>query len=400
MGLLVAVHLHPVFQPAQQSVGIGERSRLGRIDHPALAQQCQQVQGVAVAQRRIAAAADDRFQLHPELDLADAAGAEFQIVFALAAAHLGIDQRLQFAQAFERCVVEIAAPDEGPQALQQLAPSRQVAAHRARAQQGEALPLAAFALVVILHRIEGQRQASGGAEGTQAPVDAIAETLRGGLAEQCAGALHQACEEILVVQRASAIGLAGARKGGDQIDVAGEVQLARAELAQAIDHHRLNRAILVARLAVTCDQFGACRGEGHLDAVLGQRGGTCQRALDAVAAEHLVDDDRQRLGAPVAAQRGTEIRIVRLRRPADGRAAIQQAEEVRAPAEFLEGKVAGQQHAIQRGRGMWRVERPATLADPLAPGRWQRGAHAAALMSPRSSAAANCTRRVTPQTSS
>ncbi len=64
---------------------------------------------------RFAPGADQLHRLHQELDLTDAARAQFEVLGHLALLHLGIDHRLHFAQAVERGVVEVAAIDEWPQ---------------------------------------------------------------------------------------------------------------------------------------------------------------------------------------------------------------------------------------------------------------------------------------------
>ena len=66
-------------------------------------------------QRRLAAAADQLEGLHDELDLADAAGAELDVVAQLAPLDLARDQLLHLAQRLEHAEVEVAAEDEGPQ---------------------------------------------------------------------------------------------------------------------------------------------------------------------------------------------------------------------------------------------------------------------------------------------
>ena len=63
-------------------------------------------------QAAVAAAARQLQRLHDELDLADAARAELDVVGQLAPLHLALDQRLHLPQALEHAVVEVAAVDE------------------------------------------------------------------------------------------------------------------------------------------------------------------------------------------------------------------------------------------------------------------------------------------------
>ena len=66
------------------------------------------------AQLRVAAAADELQRLRDELDLADAAGAELDVVGELAPRHLAAHLGVQAAHRREGAVVEVLAEDEGP----------------------------------------------------------------------------------------------------------------------------------------------------------------------------------------------------------------------------------------------------------------------------------------------
>jgi hypothetical protein len=132
VGLRIAQHLHVVFNLAQQDVGIAQQVGAGRADMPTRLAFGQCRQQAAHAQARFAAAADQLGQLHDELDLADAARAELEVIGQILARHLGIDQRLHLAQAGKRGVVKIFAIDKRPQQfLQLLAGSRSPATGRA-----------------------------------------------------------------------------------------------------------------------------------------------------------------------------------------------------------------------------------------------------------------------------
>ena len=125
-----------------------------RATWPAVDQRLQRRQQAAFAQRRLAAAADQLQGLHQEFDLADAARAALDVVGEFLARDFGGDRRLHLAQAVERAVVEVAAIDERPQRLEEALARGDVARHRPRLLPGVALPVAAFALEVLLHRRE------------------------------------------------------------------------------------------------------------------------------------------------------------------------------------------------------------------------------------------------------
>ena len=115
--LLVVVVLQPVLEAAQEIVRGGERERASGFDEPALRERAQRPACGSHAQARVAAAAHHLQELHRELDLADAAGADLDVV-GLAAADGGLeDARLQLAQLLEHPVVEVAPVHERLDAL-------------------------------------------------------------------------------------------------------------------------------------------------------------------------------------------------------------------------------------------------------------------------------------------
>src|SRR3546814_4366398 len=99
------------------------------------------------------------------------------------------------------------------------------AGHRARLLPGVALPVAALALEILLHRRERQRHPPGVAERPQAQVDAVAESVGRYLVEQFRQLLPEAREPGLGRERARAIALAVGGIGVDQVDVGAEVEL-------------------------------------------------------------------------------------------------------------------------------------------------------------------------------
>src|SRR5581483_9406270 len=133
-----------VLAAAQEDVGLFQRRDGLRRQVPGLAQVAQHRAQAAVAQARILAAADQLEQLHDELQLADAAGAELEVVLGAALVRVLVDQRLQLAQRAERAEVEVAAIDEGLQAVEQGAAGAQVPRDRTGLDHGVALPLAAM----------------------------------------------------------------------------------------------------------------------------------------------------------------------------------------------------------------------------------------------------------------
>ena len=149
--LLVVDHLDGMLDAAQEPVLPGQRvARLGG-DPAALRQLAEHRHGRAAAQLRKTPAGDQLLRLDEELDLADAAAAELDVVPLhrdLAMALVRMDLALDRMDVGDRRVVHVFAPDVGLQLLQKRFARREVAGHRARLDHRGALPVLAAALVV------------------------------------------------------------------------------------------------------------------------------------------------------------------------------------------------------------------------------------------------------------
>ena len=113
--LLVGDHLQPVLDAAQEDVGFGKILRHGRLDPAARGEPLQRVERARRAQVRLAAAGDELLRLHEELDLADAAAPELDVVAGngdVPEAAVGVDLPLHGVDVGDRREVEILAPDE------------------------------------------------------------------------------------------------------------------------------------------------------------------------------------------------------------------------------------------------------------------------------------------------
>ncbi|KAF5288817.1 hypothetical protein FQR65_LT20891 [Abscondita terminalis] len=209
MGLLVVQVLDAVFHTAQEDVGLGQG--IGDfLAHEAGARQAlQRLQRGAAAQLGKLPAAHHLQQLHGELDLADAAARQLDIVgparvAGTAPRRVLADLPMQRTQRVKDRVVEIAAKDEGQ--------------HHA-AQRLHLWPRVAV--------------------GPERQIHAEHEAVLGGVADQAVDALDRASEVFVVGDDAPAVGLACRLAvvlvDIDQVDVAGDIELARAELAHADD---------------------------------------------------------------------------------------------------------------------------------------------------------------------
>ena len=137
-----------------------------------------------VAQLRPAAAAHDLKRLHDELDLADAAGAELDVLGHVLARDFLRDEALHLPQRVEHAVVEVAAIDERREDIVEDVGSELDPREQARLDVRVSLPIAAVLDQVRFERGEPDRERPARAERAQAHVDAIREAVLGALIEQ------------------------------------------------------------------------------------------------------------------------------------------------------------------------------------------------------------------------
>src|SRR6185369_10592334 len=126
-----------------------------RADVAGLGEGGERVEGAVGAQARVTAAEDQLLGLDVELDLADAAAAELEVdagrrdpLVDLVRVNLALD-RVDVGDGGE---VEVAAPDEGLQLVEEGRGGRAVAGAEAGLDEGRPLPVLADALVVFQRR--------------------------------------------------------------------------------------------------------------------------------------------------------------------------------------------------------------------------------------------------------
>src|SRR6476646_6434447 len=142
MGLLVADHLQPVLDPAQEKVSFDEILSGLRLDPAASRQRVQSFDGAAQAELRMTAAGNELLGLGEELDIADATAPELDVVAGDgngAVALMGVHPPLHGVDVGDRREVEIFAPDEGCKLAQELFAGVDIAGNDARLDQGGAL---------------------------------------------------------------------------------------------------------------------------------------------------------------------------------------------------------------------------------------------------------------------
>ena len=135
MGLLVADHLQPVLDAAQEKIGLGQVAcRLFR-DPASFGESFKRRDGAAAAELWVATSGDELLGLGEELDIADAAAAELDVVpFDRdgAVALIGMNAPLHCVDVGDGRVVEIFAPDERRELAEELRAQRDIARGDAR----------------------------------------------------------------------------------------------------------------------------------------------------------------------------------------------------------------------------------------------------------------------------
>ena len=249
VGLPVRILLQPVFHGAEIAIGVEQDLHGFRRHQLQFAQAVQYYLDPALLESALLSPAYQLEGLADELDFADTAGAELDVLLALLAHQFQGDLTFQLAQLAQRAIIEIAPVDEGPQEIFQLPSRREVARHRPRLDHGVALPLAGLALVIRLHRIETHHQRPGIAERAEARIHPEDKAVLGHGIQHRDQLARQFGVELGVGGLLAVVEFTVVAVGEDQVDVRGKIQLPGAQLAHAQHHQVLRLAPAVHRRA-------------------------------------------------------------------------------------------------------------------------------------------------------
>ena len=270
--LLVLHRLQAVFQRAQESIRafeLGDGAGLkdtGEFEPP---QRRQQRTG---PQRRILPAPDQLKHLHDELDFADAARTELDVVGQVAPGHFVGDQRLHLAQRAEYAVIDVAAVDERCHDLVEKLGAVALAGDEPGLLVGIALPIPTMPDQVILQRRHADRQRATGTERPQARIDAERHTVRRRFIEQLDQQLSQAAE--VLIRGSVGVTLEGYafRIQKHQVHVRRKIEFAAAQLAHGQDHHFHWHSVAVRGLTEALPQLRLRIAMSGNDGAVGQQG--------------------------------------------------------------------------------------------------------------------------------
>ena len=311
MGLLVGDHLQAVLEAAQEAVG-GDQVVGGlRLDPARLCQGAKGSAGGRRAHLRQPAAEDQLLGLDEELDLADAAAPDLEIVAGdpdPAVPPIGVDLPLDRVDVADRGEIEMAPPQERLQPAQQALADRLFARHHPRLDQRGALPVLAVALVVLRGILDRQGERLAGRMRPQPQVDPEHVALLGAVLEQVdqrAGQAHGERHRAV----AAPVGQPVACEQDDQVEIAGIVQLERAELAHA-EHGDARGCLRVGRVAelelAALGGFQQGLAQGPTDRQIGKAAERPGDLLERPAIEDVGERHRERHLALVSAQRRHE----------------------------------------------------------------------------------------------
>ena len=180
MRLRIVQVLQPVLEAAQEHVALGELARGLLRQRAALGEPRERFQRRPDREHRLAPAAHQLHRLHDELDLADSARPELDVLRQLAPRHVAPHFGVQPAHRGERAEVEVLAVDERPHDRIELRVA--AAGDRPRLDPRVALPFAPLRDEIGFQRLEARDQRPGFAVGPQPHVDAEHEAVLGDIA--------------------------------------------------------------------------------------------------------------------------------------------------------------------------------------------------------------------------
>ena len=234
--LLIIEILETVLQVAQEHVGRLQIVGRFRRKHALLRQQPQGGLRRAQAQRRVLATSHQLENLSDELDLANPAGSQLDVVVQLAARHLGADLCMQPAQRCDGTVIEVTAIDE--RRYDGVEVRLRCAAHHPRLYPRVAFPLAPLGMQVLLEHVVAHGKRAAVTIGPQPHVHPEHLALRSVLGHRADQPTRKASEVFLVGDGPRAAGLAVFGIEKHEIDVGRDVELLSPELAHT-NHHQV-----------------------------------------------------------------------------------------------------------------------------------------------------------------
>jgi hypothetical protein len=299
---LRVVHgLNAVLDDAQIPIRRRQRSDGGRRQLPIAGKERQYRQQRACAQLRPAAAAYDLKRLHDELDLADAAWTELDVLGQVLARDFLGDEPLHLPKRVEYAVVQVAAIDERRQDIVEDVRGELDTREQPRLDVCVSLPVAAVLDEVRFERRKPDCERAARAERAQPHVDAICEAVLGALIEQLDEQLAEAKVVSLRLDLDAALdGSVGVEE--HQVDVRREVQLDAAELTHTEHEQWQLAAVRVSRPPEP--RLEACRGiaQRSVDEALGKERHVGERRVELGDAGEVSPRDARHLDVASAPQ--------------------------------------------------------------------------------------------------
>ncbi len=305
MGLLVGPLLQPVFNGAQENVGLIQGLPQPRRDEALFFQNRQHLANGPDLQGRFHAPANQLKHLPEKFDFANAARTQLDVVLEAFVLHLQSDAPFHFTQAVKSPEIEIAPIDKGFEPQQELVARDVIAPHHARFDQGVTFPLAPLFLVIILDGVKTHHQRPGIAVRPQAGVHAENETVGRGRADELNQVARHFHEKFLRGDRTfHATGrLTAVAVCENQIHVRGKIQLAGTQFPQAENDQLLRTAVAVRGGAPLAGRGGIGKGQSPIDTAVGQAGQIRQGLLQIRPAADVPNGDAHHFTPPESAHR-------------------------------------------------------------------------------------------------
>ncbi len=305
VGLAVRDHLQAMLDPAQEAVGDQQLGGRAGAEPSGARQAAERPRRGRVAEPGITPAPDELQGLRQELDLADAALAELDVMAEQAGggrplraerrALVRVHAALHGVDVGQRGEVEAATPDEGTDGFEELRAEQGVAGHRARLDHGGALPVLAHALVVG----DGGGERDGGRGrcrvGAEAKIDAEHVAVRVARLHERHEVAGEAGEGGAQPFRVIGMGVGVVQE--HEVNIAGVIQLAGAELAHAEDGEAAaaRRVRGIGQPEVAAVVRGAEKVPGReTECLLGERGERRRDRAEAPRARDVGHRDRER----------------------------------------------------------------------------------------------------------
>src|SRR4029077_7214476 len=250
VGLLLGLHLQAVLDTAQKEIGLIQRQNFFSRKKIELAQRTQSLPRACLLEKRVTRAVDELERLDNKFDFANATCAELDVPFqVLLSNHVAFDPAFDAGDFVQQIGRRTSWVNEGLELTKKFVAELTAAAHRARFDQGQALPCLAKARVVIFHADQRTGERTGGSFRPETKIDPIERAFTINAGKRLSDFFAETIEPFVSGNTCQDLALLAVHE--NKIDIGAVIQFATTEFPQA-EHNEfgLGRTVALAKVRI------------------------------------------------------------------------------------------------------------------------------------------------------